>query len=78
MLTYERFFFLMSCQFLRASFDFIFFLCSYLLIHVIIYSNDLFIMHSLDIALTKPYIVAISKNSYHSICIVFNHLDLLK
>lgn len=77
MFTYERFFFLMSCQFLRASFDF-FFLCSYLLIHAIIYSNILFIMHSLDIALTKPYIVAISKNSYHSICIVFNHLDLLK
>lgn len=77
MLTYEIFFFLMSCL-LRATFDFILFFCSYLLIHAIIYSNVLFIMHSLDIALTKPYIVAISKKSYHSICIVFNHLDLLK
>lgn len=68
----------MSYQFLRASFDYIFFVFISFNVHAIIYSNVLFIMHSLDIALTKPYIVAISKNSYHSICIVFNHLDLLK
>lgn len=78
MLTYERFFFSNELSISARKFLLFFFLCSYLLIHAIIYSNVLFIMHSLDIALTKPYIVAISKNSYHSICIVFNHLDLLK
>lgn len=51
----------MSYQFLRASFDNIFFVFISFNVHAIIYSNVLFIMHSLYIALTKPYIVAISK-----------------
>lgn len=72
MLTHERiFFFQMSYQFLRASFDYIFFVFISFNVHAIIYSNVLFIMHSLYIALTKPYIVAISKKklSFHLHCL---------